>query len=355
MRRRAAGDRPPTRRVAVVGVAIIAVALGVGVRLATLQQRDVEPSAVADSTSTPPRWRSPLTGLGSDTPDQRRAVVVKVDAHPSVSQFPGLERADLVYEVMVEGGIARYLAIFESRDAERVGPVRSLRSSDFDLVANLGDAVVVVSGTNEPTAEAARSEALALFTPQSPGADEAFRRDDRLGAPHNLFVATTAVRSALPQSGVVSAPFEFSQRPERGTPVAGLRVGVGDATDSVVVWNEERREWLRWRDGEPQLDGGDRQLGTDTVLVLTTRYTHPSWDAAVPEAVSVGEGGGVLLAGGRQVEVTWSRAAAGLPFVMTGPAGESVELPPGRTWVAFAPPGSTGPLDSREVSEITDG
>jgi hypothetical protein len=293
------------------------------------------PTTAAPTTTVPLRT-APLTGLPT-VREPRRVVAVKVDAAPNVTRFSGLESADLVYEVLVEGGITRQLALFESRDAERVGPVRSVRTSDLDLVANLGDPIVVFSGADDLTLDAALAALDTPFTESSAGAGRAFTRDRSLRAPHNLFVSTAAVRTVIDEPGTVRAPLARGPAPA-GVPVPGVRIAFSPATTVGFRWDGDRGEWLRERNGRPLTDDRDVQLGVDSVLVLSSTYTSPPWDRASPQLESVGSGSALLFTGGALVPLRWRRTGPASPFELTGGAGTPVSLPPGRTWVAFAPP-----------------
>jgi hypothetical protein len=333
----------------VVAVVVVLAAVGVGTAFLVRTAGDSgEAPATASTTTTteqPPRF-APLTGEPTDAEPQR-VVAVKVDAAPNVTRFSGLERADLVYEVLVEGGITRQMVLFESEEADRVGPVRSLRTSDFDLVENLGDPIVVFSGADDLTLGAALAALDTPFTEGSPGSEDAFRRDTSLRAPHNLFVSTTAVREAVGEPGTVRRPFTHGAGPA-GAPVAGVRIAFSRSTVVEFRWDEDRGEWLRTKDGRAQTDDGDVQLGVDSVLVLDSEYTSPPWDPTSPQLESVGEGGGLLLGDGVLTPVRWSRANPLLPFTLTDAAGAEVALPPGRTWVAFPPPGVTSSVPAPE-------
>jgi hypothetical protein len=325
-------------------MAVIAVMTLVGAGVVFRLTREDDGAATAGDTPAPVTSFSPLTGLPIDTSPDRSAVVVKIDSHPSVTTFPGLQLADLVYEVLVEGGITRYLAVFQSQDADPVGPVRSLRSSDFDLAAGLGRPIVVFSGANQPTLDAAASAAMIPFSPASPGSTSAFRRDPERSAPHNLLVSIADVRAAVDEAGSVRAPFvrpSPGTTPTPGDPIAGLRIVFSGSSDVLVEWDPVRGEWLRSENGRRQTDDDGRQLGTAVVVVLFTDYTHPPWDRAVPEAVSVGAGDGIVLAGGAMTSVRWKRPDAQAPFELSTPSGEPVALPAGRMWVELAPPGTT--------------
>jgi len=341
-------DTPPgrTRRrvVAVVGALVVVAALGVATwwfvrsagspRSSTTRDATAAPAPTPGPTSGP--YLAPLTGLPSSTGDRPRALVVKVDAAPEVSRFTGLQRADMIDEVLVEGGITRYLAVFQSGDPASVGPVRSIRTSDFALVANLGTPIVVYSGADRLTGRAIPSGVFVPFDPDSPGGDAAFHRDRSLRPPHNLFVSPSAVRSAVGDPGTVVAPFARlgpGQEPPPGTAAAGVRIRFTPETEVTFRWDRARREWLRWRGGRPEVDESGRQLGVTSVVVLDISYVHPPWDRSAPQAVTTGRGGGMLLVDGTARPVLWSRPSTVSPFTLVGAGGTPVALPAGRTWV----------------------
>jgi hypothetical protein len=329
--------------VAAVGALVVVAALGAATWWLAGSSEHAGPSTttVAPTSAPPPTAApvvAPLTGLPSADGDRPRALVVKIDAAPEVTRFTGVQRADLVDEVLVDGGITRYLAVFQSQETPTVGPVRSIRTSDFDLVADLGKPIVVYSGADRLTGRAIPSGVFIPFDPDSPGGDAAFHRDYSLRPPHNLFVSPAAVRSTVADPGTATAPFAHlapGQEPVPGSPAAGVRIRF--TPDAVVTfrWDAARREWLRSRGGRPEVDETGRQLGVTSVVVLDISYGHAPWDRAAPQAVTTGHGGGMLLAGGTARPILWSRPSPEDPFTLVGAGGAPVALPAGRTWVEF--------------------
>jgi hypothetical protein len=351
-----------TRRRWLVGgiVALVAVAGATGAWwwLRRDDRANPPPSTTTSSTAPVPTAFAPLTGLPVDQVDMRPVLGVKIDMAPEVTRFAGLERADMVDELLVEGGITRGLALFQSQDAASVGPVRSLRTSDFDLVANLNNPILAFSGADELTLRASRSAPFVPYTPDSPGADQVFRRDRSIRAPHNLFLSTDGVRRNVTDAGTAVAPFDMARPTDpapAGLPVPGVQVRFSTSTTVAFTWDSGRREWLRWARGGKQADVDGTQLGTANVVVLDMVYGHPPWDRNSPELVSVGSGTGRLLSGGSVTPVTWVRPTARAPFTLTGADGVEVRIPSGRTWVAFPPEGVTAIMDEPAVKALLGG
>ena len=358
---------PRDRRLArVAGALAVLAAIAAGAVAVWAVGRSDDPPATTTTTSTttsstvpaPSGATAPLTGLPVDAADDRSVLGVKVDQHPGITTFSGIERADIVYEELVEGGITRCLALFQSQDAERVGPVRSLRSSDFDLAASLGEPIIAFSGANRHTLEAASQEPFVTYTPDSSGGSEVFRRDRALRAPHNLFLTTVGVREHATGSGSARTPFAHagpSDVTPPGLPVAGVHIRFSASTEVLFTWDDERGEWLRRAHGRAHVDDADRQLGVDVVLVVDSLYRHAPWDVRQPELVSVGGGDGLVLWDGQVTAVRWTRAAAAEPFTFTTTDGTPLAIPAGRSWVAFAPPGAATPLGATEVDRLSTG
>jgi hypothetical protein len=346
-----------TRRWVLGGIVALVAASGAAGAWWLVRDEGAEPPTTTSTTSTTsaPTAFAPLTGLPVDTVDLRAALGVKIDMAPEVTRFAGLERADMVDELLVEGGITRGLALFQSQDAASVGPVRSLRTSDFDLVANLNDPIVAFSGADELTLQASRAAPFVPYTPDSPGADQVFRRDRSIRAPHNLFLSTDGVRKHVTDAGTVVAPFDMARPTDpapRGLPVPGVQIRFSTSTTVAFTWDPARQEWLRWVRGGKPVDFGGSQLGTDNVVVLDMVYGNPPWDRNSPELVSVGRGTGQLLSGGSVTPVRWERPTADTPFTLTSADGVEVRIPSGRTWVAFPPAGVTSTLDDRAVQDL---
>lgn len=351
------------RRLAWITAAIAAIVVAVGVAAVVTSRSDDTTST--DSPGTTPTTATTLvgptaalTGLPVDTYDPRPALGVKIDETLGVTAFEGLEQADLIYEELVEGGITRCLAVFQSQDAPKVGPVRSLRASDFDLAANLGRPIIAFSGADKLTFEAADLAPFVPYTPDSTGASDVFHRDRSRKAPHNLFLSTGGVRANAVGAGEVEPPFAHTSPgapAPAGLPVDGVRIRFTESVDVAFTWDDARQEWLRWSNGDPHVDGTNTQLGVDSVLILDVTYGHPAWDATQPELISVGSGAGRLLSKRAATAVLWERATPASPFTLRDTDGAVVGLPPGRTWVALPPGDATSMLDAAAVDALRAG
>jgi Protein of unknown function (DUF3048) N-terminal domain/Protein of unknown function (DUF3048) C-terminal domain len=305
--------------------------------------RNGDDESVPSTTSTATtvvaaRW--PLTALPAepDDPVDRPVIAVKVSNSPDASPQEGLDAADQVWEERVEG-ITRFIAMFQSTAAEPVGPIRSARDSDLDILAALGRPVFVWGGANEGVAARVATADVVSFNVDPDAAEDKFRDEARV-APDNLFITSTDAfwakagdatpgRSALPIGGLVG--------PLPGEPGAGAQVDF-DGRTVVFAFQPEAEGYRRVQAGQEADVTG---VFTNVVILATTYAAAPS-DPRSPVAVTTGTGDATVLIAGNTVDATWTRATATDPYTLTDDAtGQPLTLAPGRTWVALPEPDAT--------------
>lgn len=354
-------------RALVIGAVLLAALGGLGVLL--LRDDSAGEPAAEDGTTTttielPSGTRAPLTGLAVADDDldllARPALAAKVDNHPRALPQWGLSDADVVIELRVEG-ISRFLAVFHSRDVGDVGPIRSARTSDPDLLALFGRPLAAWSGANPATKELMQS----VEWIQDVSADrlpDAYRRDDRDRAPHNLVLdASEAFAAADDPIRLPTQLFEYRDEGEApaGEAVGGFAINVGLSL-AEYRWDAGRGGWLRWSDGDAlhdaDHDGEDGpQVAPTNVVVLETAYGTSPTDPRSPEAITIGEGRAWVFTGGHLVRGTWSRQDREAPWALVAEEGTSIRLTPGTTWVAMPGTGDEPrTLDADEAAALGD-
>ncbi|HVE45408.1 MAG TPA: DUF3048 domain-containing protein [Acidimicrobiales bacterium] len=296
-------------------------------------------------TTVAPR-PAPLTGLilSDGTIADRPAVVVKVDNSPSARPQAGLDKADVVIEEKVEGAITRFLAVFHSEDAELVGPVRSVRSTDAPVVSAFGG-VFAFAGGIPPFVAMANSAPVTVITEQARPDAFKLRADKR--RPFKTYASTERLRGL---AGSRSQPpprlFELRAEGEPFTPAGAVpathaTVVFGGLTKSDWDFDVASNQWRRSTNGTPHVIEGGGQLSFANVIIQRTpyqgtRFTDTS-GAKVDEAVVVGSGDAVILSGGSQVAAKWSKPSASAVTTYRDSAGAPIKLAPGRTWISLPP------------------
>ena len=136
-----------------------------------------------------PLW--PLTGTPMSAPTERPALAVKIDNSPGARGQWGLANADVVIEELVEGGLTRLIAVFHSDDASPVGPIRSARETDLDLVPMFGQSLLAYSGANRPVRRLvlATESVTGIYPNTTYG--RAYYRTSLRSSPHNLLSTTS--------------------------------------------------------------------------------------------------------------------------------------------------------------------
>ena len=354
-----------------------------GVLFAVTRGGDEAPPAtpaVTTTTVAPTPW--PLTGLPAPegAPVDRAAIAVKVSNSSEARPQIGLDVADIVVEERVEG-ITRLIAVFHSTPSTPVGPIRSARDSDIDLLGALGRPVFVWGGANEGVAARVAGANVVSFNVDPDAAEDKYR-DDTRSAPDNLFVdstdafwakagdaspaqppipvgtargtptgpaPTTAPATTVPATGPASSTTVPDALP--GTPTPAVAVDYG-GTEASFVWDAERPGWARIQDGTAHVVADGTVLAPTNVVLLVTPYGTAPSDPNSPIALTTGTGDATVLIGGNAVDATWSRPTATDPYTLTDDeTGALLVLPPGRTWVGL-PESGVSRLDQAQADEL---
>jgi hypothetical protein len=323
-----AGDRgsESTRAIATVIALVVAVVLGVVV----WSSRGSPPAPAAAPTvspvAAPAAHVSPLTGEPGGAGSA--VLAVKIDNSPQGRPWTGVDAADVVYVEPVEGGVTRLLAVFASHLPPSVGPVRSFRESDIDLLAAYGRPALAFSG-NAP--ELDRLVASGPVVPVSPAQAAGAYRRGRGEAPHNLYGdPTTLVAAARGVTAPRDVGFRFGAAPTGGVPAADDTETVGS---TAVRLHAAGGRYTVAFGGAPAVTAD----GPATVVVqrvpVRTSAVHDVVGAPSPTAVTVGQGPVDVLRDGRRWSGTWARAAPADPTTFTGADGRPMTFAPGPVWV----------------------
>ena len=278
-----------------------------------------------------------LTGLTTFDAQTRPALAIKIDNVSAARPQAGINQADIVYVEEVEAGLTRLAAVFHSATPEQVGPVRSMRTGDFDLLGQFNSPLFSNSGGNRITRQLLLESTLVDVGVTS--ISSLYFRTSRR-APHNLFtnpgnIWSVAQTEALP-AGLPAAIFRFRKPgdPIAGTvsPATGVDIDYGRTTVSYD-WNGTG--WDRTQDGSPTVDTDGIRTSPTTVVVQITEYGISPANERSPEAITTGQGEAWILTDGQVTKGFWRRAddAIDQPIEYVDAEGNVIEILPGRTWV----------------------
>ncbi len=285
---------------------------------------------------------APLTGLPVAEELTGPALVVKIDNHPDARPQTGLDQADIVFEMLTEG-VTRFAAVFHTNQPSPVGPVRSSRTSDFDLVSGFNTPLYASSGGNDFVASRLRSLPIVEVTAMS---RSVYFRDSSRRAPHNYYVNAPDLFAFAPDDAEPPLPwFEYRKEgdelPASAVEITGAVTIDYRGTPTVThTWDAERGGWLRTQDGRPHTSVLGDQLAPANVVIMIAKYSVSPADPASAELESVGTGPAMVLTDGHLIEGTWSRESATSQPTLIDDAGDPILLTPGQTWVLFPEEGS---------------
>ncbi len=287
--------------------------------------------------------------------DQRRPVAVKIgNSHTGDRPQTGLSDADIVYELLVEG-VTRFLAVFHSDIPDKIGPVRSARSSDIDILRDLSVPYYINSGANQGVAREIRTAARGGVLVNAGAANTAspYARDRARPSPHNLYFyydkLSEASIATLPGDPLTKTPqpvFDYgTQNPPSVLDASGVTVRYPDYNVSAShVWDAAVGGWVRLQDGKLHTavtDAGLVEIAPANVVVLSMRYDRSSAFRRSPQAVSYDSGDALVLTNGQVHEALWERTVDQIGFRFTDVSGRPLTLSAGSTWLLLSNRSST--------------
>jgi hypothetical protein len=304
-------------------------------------------SATGPATTPVPAGVAPLTGLPGDPSKlSRPALIVKIDNAPKARPQAGINKADVVVEEMVEGGITRLASVFQSTDST-VEPVRSARSTDIAFASALHKPLFAYSGANPTFLSLVRSAPLVDV-----GVDKfssAYHRDASRQMPYNLVSSTSALYDAASAaaSGSKAPPELFAYgAPAGGTPAKGIDLVFADIVTTHVTYTWDGQGWRRVQNGTPHVDAAGVQVAPTNVVVQFTEYhdtgIRDRSNSVVPEGTLVGSGEAWFFTAGMVFKGRWSKSSASAVTTYTDASGATMKLTPGRTWVELTPSNGKG-------------
>lgn len=285
----------------------------------------------------------PLTGVEAPRRGvpQRPALAIKVENAPEARPQAALNDADVVVEEPVEGGYTRFIAIFHCGESDRVGPVRSGRTTDPDYLRQYGEALFGYAG-GVPAVKAMVPRAGLIDVNYIIEADS-YTRDASRSSPHNLYTTTRALWKAGGGSTDVPGPvFAYSERWEgKARRISGVHLGFSAVSDVYWTWSKRHDEWLRSHGEVAHLLEDGSQVSAANVVIQVVHVTDSAiLDAAgnpSPDVELTGSGKAYVLRDGRLIRGRWERETLDDLTRFLTKDGTEIALAPGRTWVELLP------------------
>ena len=284
-------------------------------------------------------------------------LVVKIDDTVSARPQIGIDRADVVYIEQVEGGLTRLAAVFSSEIPTLIGPIRSARISDIEILAQYGRVVFAYSGAQSkmlPVISAANLNDYGAQR-QSP---TIYTRDESRTSPTNMVLRADLLLEKVRSDGREIAQsrtvgWTFGDLPNGGTAITEAKIN-WPAASYEVKWSPTEERWLVFNNGVPNMSASGIQHGPTTfviqdVEILPSEYGD-KFGGVTPYSKTIGTGTGFVLRDGQYFAATWSR-----PDELSGTTWRTLdgsELPfaRGQVWIALTEKNPQFTLDSAPTS-----
>lgn len=269
-------------------------------------------------------------------------LVVKIDDTTAARPQIGIDRADIVYIEQVEGGLTRLAAVFSSEIPTLIGPIRSARISDIEILAQYGRVVFAYSGAQSkllPVIAAANLNDYGAQR-QSP---TIYTRDESRTSPTNMVLRGDLLLEKVHSDGREiaisrSVGWEFGDLPSGGIAITDAKLS-WPAASYELKWSKEADRWLVFNNGIPNMSASGVQHGPTTFLIQMVEILPSEYGdklgGVTPYSKTVGSGTGFVLRDGKHFSATWSR-----PDELSGTTwraldGSQLPFARGQIWIAL--------------------
>lgn len=293
-------------------------------------------------TRSPSPTPSQTQGGGEEQTPSPAAVgsvlAVKIDNVPAARPQTGLEAADIVYAEQVEGGLSRLMAVYASKLPKVVGPVRSARESDLELLRQFDEPTLAFSGAQHKLLPLIDKAPLHAYPPGKASGD-AYYRGTGKAAPHNLYLRPQRLTRTAPGSAALTTGFRFGAAPAGGSPETSRTVRF-PAARFTFTWSASRERWLVDMDGTRTVTTDGKTVAPATVVVQYVKVHKSKYHDVLgnntPYTETVGSGTAKVLRDGRAFDVNWTRPSATDGTEFTTADGSPMNFAKGQVWVVFA-------------------
>jgi hypothetical protein len=310
-------------------------------------QKSVSPKIIVEPTYNSLSGREGVDGA---------ILVVKIDDTVAARPQIGIDRADVVYIEQVEGGLTRLAAVFSSEIPTLIGPIRSARISDIEILAQYGRVVFAYSGAQSKLLPVIAAANLHNYGAQRES-PKIYTRDESRTAPTNMVLRADLLLGKVRSDGREIATsrsmgWNFGDLPNGGTAITEAKVN-WPATSYEVKWSSAEKRWLIFNKGVANMSAAGGQHGATTFLIQTVEILPSEYGdklgGITPYSKTIGTGTGFVLRNGKYFPATWSR-----PDELSGTTwraldGSEIPFARGQLWIALTEKNPQFTLDSAPV------
>jgi hypothetical protein len=292
------------------------------------------PTEVKPPVDPPQKYFSLYTGeeVNKEVLDNI-AMLAIVENSVSARPQSGLNAADIVYETLAEGGIPRFIALFQKNKAEKVGPIRSARSYFLDISKEYNLPFAHCGGSEEALVRIKNENLMSMDEMANAST---YWRDNTRNAPHNLYTSTEKMRELVKIKNFVKAPtvklkfdkiYWDSDKLSKATDVL-LKINKFYSTS----YNYKDGSYIKSMDGKTSTNKEDKvPLAFKNIVVQITSIKLNS-DGLHIDIALVGQGDGYVISNGKFTKMHWSKKDSNSQTRLTDEQGNDLPLSPGNTW-----------------------
>ena len=304
---------------------------------------EVKPAVVVKKApaAPAPKYYSPLTG--NLVPDQASTTMpvtaVMIENSPDARPQSGLKDSGVVFEAIAEGGITRFMVLYQQEKPSLIGPVRSIRIYDDEWVAPFNASVAHVGGSMAGLAEVRDGSYRDID--QFFNSGSYYRTNDR-AAPHNVYTTSALLDALNAKKGYTGSTFVGFTRVD-GKPVAtpdatSINITISSALyNSTYAYDKTTNTYARSQGGAPHLDRESGQITPSVVIAMRDNETTVLQDGYREAITTVGSGAATIFQNGTAIPVTWTKTSKTAQITFADANGKDVPLVRGQTWIAAVP------------------
>ena len=304
--------------------------------------KTVSKTVVSKPKSAPAvKFYSPLTGnlVTNEAATKQPVTAIMIENSPNARPQSGLKNSGVVFEAIAEGGITRFLVLYQQEKPQLIGPVRSLRLYDVDWLAAFDTSIGHVGGSAAALVEIRNGTYRDIDQFFSP--DNYWRSTDRY-APHNVYTSFELLDALNVAKGYTTSTFtgftrvngKASKTPNATT--VNITIS-GFYYDSSYIYDSVTNTYARSQAGEPHLDRESGQIAPSVVIAMRVDETSIYEDGWRESITTIGSGAAVIFQNGVATNATWTKASKLGQVTFADAAGKDIPLVRGQTWIIAVP------------------